>query len=131
MANNAYVHKPFSKPSGVVTRSSPDVRSLESKTSSISGVRNIRMPIDASMGHCFPPTVPTSGSITTFTDQFAQVRVSDGYMIHCCGPVCHVPAAAQGSITTYADQLAKHCSTHAMSCGDFAANGSMDSLAGY
>lgn len=96
------------------------------------GIPCVRMPIDSSTGHspCFPPTRPATGSITTFTDQFAQVRISDSWVTHCCMGSCHAPVTVQGSTNTFADQLAKQRIGDAMGCGDAAATGSLDTLAG-
>ena len=57
--------------------------------------------------------------------------VESGIILKNCGPVCHGRAAAQGSRTTFADMLPKHCHTHAISCGDFACNGTADAMTGY
>jgi hypothetical protein len=90
-----------------------------------------RMPIDMSTGHgCFPPTVPVMGSISTFTDQFSQVRVTDMWAPHCCGPVCHPVVSAMGSMTTFADQLPKMRMMDMLSCGDMVAVGSLTTFAG-
>lgn len=97
------------------------------------GMGCVRMPIDMSTGHgCWPPTRPATGSVTTFTDQFAQVRISDVWVAHCCPgpPGCHVPVTVMGSTTTFADQLPKQRIGDAMSCGDRAATGSLDAFAG-
>lgn len=96
------------------------------------GMGCVRMPVDMSTGHgCWPPTVPATGSVTTFTDQFAQVRVSDMWVVHCCPiPGCHVPVTIIGSTTTFADQLPKQRMGDAMSCGDMAATGSLTAFAG-
>ena len=125
-----YSHKAYIKSSGVQAVHEA-CKALERRVDQITEVRDIRMPVDLSCGHCFPPTVPCSGSTDVWTDQFCQVRVSDCYICHCCGIACHCRVASQGSRTTYADQLPKHCHTHAISCGDFACNGSYDAWTGY
>lgn len=95
------------------------------------GIPCVRMPIDSSTGHgCFPPTRPVTGSITVFTDQLAQVRVSDSWKVHCCMGSCHTPVTVQGSRTVFADQLAKQRIGDAMGCGDRAATGSITVIAG-
>ena len=129
-APGAYVHKPYMSASAVPAKHG-ETKGLEQRAGQLTQVRNIRMPVDASCGHCFPPTVPCSGSMSTLSDQFLQVRVTDCYIFHCCGPVCHGRVASQGSRTTYSDMLPKHCHTHAISCGDFACNGSFDAMTGY
>lgn len=95
------------------------------------GKKNIRTPVDKSCGHCFPPTPPVTGSTDVYVDQFMSTRLSDKYKTHCCGKSCHTPVASQGSSTTFADQLADHCNSHALSCGDRACNGTSDTYAGY
>lgn len=108
---------------------------LDSKSGSApSGIPNTRLGVDISAGHsCFPPTYTATGSITTFTDQFAQVRISDLYVVHCCpppGPGCHAPVAIVGSTNTFADMLAKHRIGDATDCGDMAATGSLTTYTG-
>lgn len=95
------------------------------------GIPSVRMPIDSSTGHsCFPPTRPVTGSVTVFTEQLAQVRVSDTWQTHCCKGSCHAPTTVQGSRTVYADQLNHMRVGDAMSCGDRAATGSLSVIAG-
>lgn len=93
----------------------------------------VRMGVDLSTGHdCFKPTKTATGSVTTFTEQFPQVRVSDSYVPHCCPKKgCHPPIASQGSQTVFVDGLAKHLVGHACNCGDFAATGSLTTFAGF
>jgi hypothetical protein len=98
----------------------------------MSGVGAIRVG-DVSTGHgCWPPTTAAVGSVTSFTDQLPQVRMTDAYVLHCCPgpPGCHPVMAAQGSQTAFTDQLASHCVGHALSCGDIAAIGSLTSFKG-
>lgn len=96
------------------------------------GQCNIRLGVDASTGHgCFPSTIPASASITVFTDQIAEVRVSDKYVPHCCPSAgCHAPAVVRGARITYTDQLATHRSSDVLSCGDRASNGSITTYSG-
>lgn len=100
----------------------------------MSGISCVRMPIDMSTGHgCWPPTRPVTGSITSFTDQYAQVRVSDMWAVHCCSsppPQCHAPVTVMGSMNTFADQLPKQRIGDMMNCGDAAATGSLTTFAG-
>lgn len=97
-----------------------------------SGLGSVRLGADISTGHgCFPPTRPAMGSITTFTDQFAQVRVGDAYVTHCCpNKGCHAPVVSVGSRTKFVDMRAHHTQRHALSCGDRAATGSIDAYSG-
>lgn len=95
------------------------------------GVKSIRTPIDKSCGHCFPPVIPVTGSSDVYVDQFMCTRLTDRYVLHCCGLSCHLPIASQGSSTVYVDGLADHCASHRLSCGDFACNGSSDVYNGY
>lgn len=94
------------------------------------GIPCVRLPIDSSTGHgCFPPTRPATASVTVFTNQLAQVRVTDSWVPHCCFG-CHTPVTVQGSSSVFADQLAKQRIGDAMGCGDRAATGSTDVIAG-
>jgi len=98
-----------------------------------SGFGCARMPVDVSMGHgCWPPTNPIMGSVSTFTDQFAQVRVTDMWAPHCCPgpPGCHAVVSAVGSTTTFADQLPKMRMFDGLSCGDSVAITSLTTFAG-
>lgn len=92
----------------------------------------VRMTQDVSTGHgCFASTPTATGSVTVFTDQLPQVRMTDMYQMHCCPLMgCHAPMASQGSVTVFSDQLAKHLMGHACDCGDFAATGSLTTFAG-
>lgn len=96
------------------------------------GQRNIRLGVDASTGHdCFPPTVPMSGSITVFTDQIAECRVSDKYVPHCCPTKgCHSPLVTVGARITFTDQLATHRSGDPLACGDRSSGGSISTYSG-
>lgn len=90
----------------------------------------VRVGIDTSTGHgCFPPTNPNKGSMKTFVDGLAHVRVTDTYNVHCCMS-CHVPNAVQGSQIAFIDGLAAHCQTHKLGCGDAAATGSPKAFIG-
>ena len=96
------------------------------------GQRNVRLGTDASTGHgCFGPTVPASASMTVFTDQIAEVRVSDKYVPHCCpSKGCHSPMVIVGARITYTDQLATHRNGDPLSCGDMSSNGSFTTYSG-
>lgn len=94
----------------------------------LKGLRNIRLGVDASRGHgCFSPTVPATAAITVFTDQIAEVRISDKYVPHCCKG-CHTPSVVMGARITYTEQLATHRSGDSLSCGDTAGNGSISTF---
>ena len=96
----------------------------------LKGQCNIRLGVDASRGHgCFSPTVPATASMTVFTDQIAEVRVSDKYVPHCCKG-CHRPVVTMGARITYTDQLATHRSGDSLSCGDTASHGSISTYSG-
>ena len=99
---------------------------------SAAGMGKVRLAPDISCGHppCFPPTRPATGSLTVFTDQFPNVRVTDLYIIHCCGPACHVPVAVIGSVSVFSDQLMQHRRTDGLSCGDMACTGSITCFSG-
>jgi len=95
---------------------------------SLKGKQNIRLGVDASRGHgCFSPTVPATASMTVFTDQIAEVRVSDKYVPHCCKG-CHTPSVTVGARITYTDQLPTHRSGDPLSCGDTSSNGSISTF---
>lgn len=96
------------------------------------GERTIRLGVDASRGHgCFGPTVAATGSLTVFTDQIAEVRVSDRYIPHCCpNQGCHTPMVTVGARVTYTDQLPTHRSDDPLGCGDVSGHGSLTTYAG-
>lgn len=98
----------------------------------LKGNGNVRLGVDATTGHgCFPPTIPARAAITVFTDQIAEVRVSDAYVPHCCpNQGCHAPLAKLGSPTTYTEMLRTHRSGDMLSCGDRAYGGSLSSFTG-
>lgn len=99
---------------------------------SMRGQNNIRLGVDASTGHgCFPSTIPATAAITVFTDQIAEVRVSDKYVPHCCPNMgCHAPVVTMGARITFTEQLATHRSSDSLSCGDRASSGSISTYSG-
>lgn len=84
----------------------------------------IRLGADDSAGHCFSPRPPDSASPNVFSNNIPQVRLSDHYPTHCCGPACHDGNASQGSPNVFVNNLPIHRAGDAISCGDTAANGS-------
>lgn len=88
--------------------------------------RAIRVGADPSTGHgCFPPRPATAGSTDVIKNQLRAVRVGDSYAIHCCLS-CHGGVATSGSENVIINQRKQHRSGDAISCGDTAANGSLD-----
>lgn len=100
---------------------------LSALSSNIAGLGKVRLGVDFTFGHgpC-PPIVPSTASIDVFTDQIAQVRVSDLYTPHCL----YTPAAREGSLTVFTDQLMTHRFLDALTCGDRNAMGSITTFAG-
>ncbi len=97
-----------------------------------SGLGVVRLGVDMTTGHgCFPPTRAITASMTVYTDQIANVRVSDQYAAHCCPQKgCHTPVASGGSRTVFSDMLMKQRSTDAMGCGDHCRASSVTTYAG-
>ncbi len=92
------------------------------------GFMKVRLGVDPTFGHPVPgPIVTTLGSITVFTDQIAQNRVTDPYIPHHGPPP---PLAATGSVTVYTDQLMTHRFLDSLTCGDINAAGSITAYAG-
>lgn len=88
--------------------------------------RTIRMGADPSTGHgCFPPRPLVEGSPDCFTNLLKSTRVGDKYAVHCCGG-CHDGVAAQGSPDLFFNLRMHHRTWDAISCGDYANNGSPD-----
>lgn len=85
-----------------------------------------RLGVDNNFGHYICPTPPAISSLTVFTDQIAQTRVTDDYVPHCLHPT----KAAIGSKTTYTDQLETFRILDTLSCGDKSAMGSLTTWAG-
>lgn len=91
--------------------------------------RTIRMGVDPSKGHgCFPPRPLVEGSKDCFTNSIKTTRVGDKYAKHCCGFSCHGAVAAQGSNDLFINLKMHHRTGDAISCGDFADNGSLDCI---
>lgn len=91
----------------------------------------IRMGVDASVGHCFPPRPADSGSPNVFVNGIAVVRVGDHYPTHSCPPYPpHDGNASVGSSTVFVNGKALHRNGDAISCGDTATNGSPNVFVG-
>lgn len=85
-----------------------------------------RLGVDMNFGHNLCPTAATVSSITVFTDQIPQTRITDAYAPHCLHPT----AAGVGSFTAFTDQLQTFRFLDALTCGDKSAMGSLTSFAG-
>lgn len=85
-----------------------------------------RLGVDNNFGHYLCPSPPMVGSVTKFTDQIAQVRITDAYIPHCLHPT----SAAVGSKTVFVDQLQCFRLMDVLSCGDKSAAGSINVVAG-
>lgn len=85
-----------------------------------------RLGVDPNFGHYLCPSTASMASITVYTDQIAQVRVTDAYIPHCLHPT----AAGVGSKTVYTDQLETFRLLDVLTCGDRSAAGSMTVYAG-
>lgn len=53
---------------------------------------------DVCTGHpCWPPRPTAAGSPDTFVNGLNQIRCTDPYHEHCCGPSCHGGTSIEGS----------------------------------
>ena len=52
---------------------------------------------DMTAGHCYPPTLITSGSSTVFVNNKPIAMVGSPIEVHCCGIPCHGGSVAVGS----------------------------------
>ncbi len=89
----------------------------------------IRMQVDLSQGHCYPPAPCTlGGSPDVLANGFPVARLTDIYnQIHVCGDDEHfMGLAITGSDTVFINGLPAHRAGDSIQCGDFAANGSLD-----
>jgi uncharacterized Zn-binding protein involved in type VI secretion len=86
----------------------------------------IRVGLDFSQGHCFPPLPATMGSPDLFIGGIPVVRETDLYgLSHNCGQSNHnMGTAIEGSQTVFNHGLGLHGDSHKISCGDVADNGS-------
>lgn len=86
---------------------------------------------DFCSGHgCWPPRPSITGSSDVFTNGLNTVRVSDGYLVHCCKYACHPGQLAQGSSSVFVNGLPIGRIGDAVNCGSVAAQGSMNVFAG-
>ncbi len=73
---------------------------------------------DICTGHpCFPPRPSAQGSPDVFTNAIPQHRVTDAWVVHCCGPSCHASTQCQGSPNVFANTLAVARRGDAVCCG--------------
>jgi len=79
---------------------------------------------DMSAGHCFTARPNDQGSPNVFINGIAAHRLSDHWITHCCGIVCHDGVLAQGSPNVFVNGLAQGRIGDAISCGDTIAQGS-------
>ncbi len=93
----------------------------------------IRVGIDYSLGHCWPPAPAVQGSPNVFIGGIPVVRVGDLYPTHpgSCGAAGPHPMgiAATGSETVFINGKPLHRQGDLISCGDIANFGSKDVLA--
>ena len=76
---------------------------------------------DNCTGHpCYPPRPSNSGSPNVITNGLNQMRVSDTYASHCCGPSCHGGMLASGSSNVNVNNLPAGRQGDAVDCGSCA-----------
>lgn len=77
---------------------------------------------DVCTGHpCFPPRPSSSGSGDTFTNNLAQMRLTDSYVPHgCCCCPAHGGMLACGSGTVNVNNLPAGRQGDCVDCGSFA-----------
>lgn len=85
--------------------------------------RIIRKDVDVSTGHCFTPRPCITGSPNVFVNSIPATRAGDYYPTHCCGSKCHDGFATSTS-NVFVNNKPIHRSGDAITCGDFAFNGS-------
>lgn len=78
---------------------------------------------DICTGHgCYPPRPNTSWSPNVFAEKRNVHRLTDTWMLHCCGD-CHIGVTAQASTTVFCNGLGVARIGDAIDCGSFIATG--------
>lgn len=92
----------------------------------------IRIGVDPSKGHCYPPKPCLNGSNNVLINGIGAVRVGDNYnQTHKCGKNSHsMGIAAEGSSTVYINGKPVHRNGDLINCGDHGNNGSNNVLVG-
>jgi len=86
---------------------------------------------DNCTGHgCWPPRPPSSWSPDVFANNLNQIRLTDSYVVHCCGNGCHSGVVADGSETVFANNLEYARQSDPISCGSRCNEHSPDVFAG-
>ena len=81
---------------------------------------------DICTGHgCWPPRPNATASPDVFVNGLGQHRLTDSWLVHCCGG-CHAGVAATGSPNVFVNGLNACRIGDAVSCGSFMATGSPD-----
>lgn len=80
---------------------------------------------DQCSGHgCFPSRPNVEASPDVMVNGIGSHRLGDAWATHCCGPVCHSSAAAQGSPNVFVNGKPKCRVGDAVACGSSMAEGS-------
>lgn len=91
----------------------------------------VRVGVDVCSGHNgFNPRPAISGSVDTFVNGFAVVRVNDPWGQHTDGMTVHQGTSAVGSPTVFVNGLPVMRSLDIISCGSTASMASVDTFAG-
>lgn len=73
---------------------------------------------DVCTGHgCWPPRPLDTGSPDVITNNLQQGRLTDPYVVHCCGAICHIGYIADGSETVFANNLKVARQSDPVDCG--------------
>lgn len=80
---------------------------------------------DLCTGHgCFGGRPNSSASGNVFYNSLGAHRVGDGWIVHCCGPVCHGSVQASGSPNVFVNGIPQARIGDAVACGSANATGS-------
>ena len=79
---------------------------------------------DVSSGHCFPARPNDQASENVIVNNKGVHRLGDHWITHCCGDPCHDGNLAEASPTVFINNKGCGRIGDAVSCGDFAAQGS-------